>query len=314
MYIRRKVFSLGEGDIDYDYNIYQQLYSKAFEDGVDYVIEKMFAEDEGSKIKNFLKKHGIEYNSDINGIVVNNNRNGFNGRLEKEVNPATGTIHRLSFEELTKLAELADQGGVGTKPKNIFDRLWNFAGRKTNETAERGNLIKFLEETRNSRNKRNNDLAESNPDWVSPKLSTEYKNGSTITVFEGRGGSKNGSSPEKIAHIVETGKVPTQNKNIILDSLKEEGINDISKSDIWGVNEHNRKVANHIVDSLRTERDFNSLLSNLKITNAKEKEAFKNAVRNTRIGVVGAGTALAGGIGFGIHKLIKNKKENKEKD
>ena len=42
MYIRRKVFSLGEGNIDYDYNIYQQLYSEAFEDGVDYAIEKMF--------------------------------------------------------------------------------------------------------------------------------------------------------------------------------------------------------------------------------------------------------------------------------
>lgn len=42
MYIRRKVFSLGEGNIDYDYNIYQQLYSEAFDDGVDYAIEKMF--------------------------------------------------------------------------------------------------------------------------------------------------------------------------------------------------------------------------------------------------------------------------------
>jgi len=133
-------------------------------------------------------------------------------------------------------------------------------------------------------------------------------------VLEGRGGSKNGSSPEKIAHIVETGEVPPQHKEIILDSLKKEGINNISKSDIWGVNKHNRNVANHVVDSLREDRDFNSLLSDLKITNAKEKEAFKNAVRNTRIGVVGAGTALAGGIGLGIHKLIKNKKENKEKD
>ena len=46
MYIRRKVFSLGEGNIDYDYNIYQQLYSEAFEDGIDYAIEKMFADEE----------------------------------------------------------------------------------------------------------------------------------------------------------------------------------------------------------------------------------------------------------------------------
>ena len=44
MYIRRKVFSLGEGNIDYDYNIYQKLYSEAFEDGVNYAIEKMFAD------------------------------------------------------------------------------------------------------------------------------------------------------------------------------------------------------------------------------------------------------------------------------
>jgi hypothetical protein len=234
--------------------------------------------------------------------------------LEKEVYPVTGTIYKLSPEELTKLTELANQGVVGAKPKNILDRLWNFAGRKTNDTAEKENLIKFLEETRNSRNKRNNDLVESNPDWISPSSSSEYKNGSTITVLEGRGGSKNGSSPEKIAHIVETGEVPPQHKEIILDSLKKEGINNISKSDIWGVNKHNRNVANHVVDSLREDRDFNSLLSDLKITNAKEKEAFKNAVRNTRIGVVGAGTALAGGIGLGIHKLIKNKKENKEKD
>ena len=51
MYIRRKVFSLGEGNIDYDYNIYQQLYSEAFEDGIDYAIEKMFAS-KGQKKKN----------------------------------------------------------------------------------------------------------------------------------------------------------------------------------------------------------------------------------------------------------------------
>ena len=52
MYTRRKVFSLGEGNVDYDYNIYQQLYSEAFEDGVNYAIEKMFTSD------NDLEKYG----------------------------------------------------------------------------------------------------------------------------------------------------------------------------------------------------------------------------------------------------------------
>jgi len=39
MYARRKVFSLGDG------NIYQKLYSEAFEDGVSYAIQRMFADD-----------------------------------------------------------------------------------------------------------------------------------------------------------------------------------------------------------------------------------------------------------------------------
>lgn len=53
MYIRRKVFSLGEGNIDYDYNLYQALYSNyedpierfysdSFREGFDFYAQKMF--------------------------------------------------------------------------------------------------------------------------------------------------------------------------------------------------------------------------------------------------------------------------------
>ena len=189
-------------------SIREKIYSKAFEDGINYAIQKLFAEEEESKVKNFLKKYGIEYDNSFKGIIAGGKNNDFNGRLETSIDVdllSPKTIYKRSLEELTKITELVNKSGTGTKPKNSFDRLWNFAGRKTNETAERENLIKFLEETRNSRNKRNNDLVESNPDWISPRSSSEYKNGSTIAVLEGNGGNKNGSNPEKIAHIVETG-------------------------------------------------------------------------------------------------------------
>ena len=42
MYTRRKVFSIAN---DYDYNdYYERLYSDAFDDGIDYAIEKYFAD------------------------------------------------------------------------------------------------------------------------------------------------------------------------------------------------------------------------------------------------------------------------------
>ena len=73
MYIRRKVFSLGEGNIDYDYNLYQALYSDyeedyfdptydeverfysdSFDEGFDFYAQKMFGEFNENAMKNHL--------------------------------------------------------------------------------------------------------------------------------------------------------------------------------------------------------------------------------------------------------------------
>ena len=84
MYIRRKVFSLGEGNIDYDYNLYQALYSDyyyedpierfysdSFDEGVDFYAQKMFSFDKNEKVWiETLKNQGLSEREAIAQVVA----------------------------------------------------------------------------------------------------------------------------------------------------------------------------------------------------------------------------------------------------
>lgn len=196
MYIRRKVFSLGEGNIDYDYNLYQALYSDyeddyedpierfysdSFDEGFDFYAQKMFSFDKNEKVWiETLKNQGLSEREAIAQVVAsrrasNSHKNnpikvgGVDKLQERQEKYGSHTNRKIKGEtgsggQFLKFQGGASKNGVKYNPELIAANL-NSAGEIGKLTKELGlskNQIQKLEDDVNFQAQKRGELLSGN--------------------------------------------------------------------------------------------------------------------------------------------------------
>lgn len=152
MYIRRKVFSLGEGNIDYDYNLYQALYSDyedvsyedpierfysdSFDEGFDFYAQRMFSKggkknEEVETLKNQIQKleDNVNFQAQKRGELLSDNikltqeKNAIEKAAEEAANKAK--TKQEGLEKSLKRWKIGAGVGAGVAGLGLGAYLYN---------------------------------------------------------------------------------------------------------------------------------------------------------------------------------------------
>lgn len=300
MYIRRKVFSLGEGNIDYDYNLYQALYSDyeddygdpierfysdSFDEGFDFYAQKMFSFDKNEKAWiEMMKNQGLSEKEAIAQVVAsrkasNSHKNnpikvdGVDKLQERQEKYGSHTNRNIKGEtgsggQFLKFQGGASKNGVKYNPELIAANLKN-AGEIGNLTKELGlskNQIKKLEDDVNFQAQKRGELLSGNI-----KLTQENEG---------------------------------LNKRIA--SLNEDLGSAISERDEARRigDEYGKKYANERGAHLETKKAAEEAAKQAKA----KQEGLEKSLKRWKVGAgIGAGVAAAGGLGAYLYNRNKDR-------
>lgn len=171
MYIRRKVFSLGEGNIDYDYNLYQALYSDyeddyttydeierfysdSFDEGFDFYAQKMFGEFNEKavydKYYKQLRSQGVsKYDAEMQASKLMQEQKKKVGQRQTKFKTGTKTTEKLTFVPSDPETGKGSRTIINKKSTPIirqYDKT-----KHTDKLGEKqaGSILKLQEEKRN---------------------------------------------------------------------------------------------------------------------------------------------------------------------
>jgi len=173
MYIRRKVFSLGEGNIDYDYNLYQALYSDyeddyfdptydeierfysdSFDEGFDFYAQKMFGEFNEKavydKYYKQLRSQGVsKYDAGMQASKLMQEQKKKVGQRQTKFNTGTKTTEKLTFVPSDPSTGKGSRTIISQKSTPIIRQYDKTKHHDKLGEKQAGSILKLQEEKRN---------------------------------------------------------------------------------------------------------------------------------------------------------------------
>lgn len=328
MYIRRKVFSLGEGNIDYDYNLYQALYSDyeddyfdptydeierfysdSFDEGFDFYAQKMFGEFNEKavydKYYKQLRSQGVsKYDAEMQASKLMQEQKKKVGQRQTKFNTGTKTTEKLTFVPSDPSTGKGSRTIVSRKETPIirqYDKT-----KHTDKLGEKqaGSILKLQEEKRNKNgyNAMKNQLLET---LQNTKSESEGKIASLTdraTLAEGVLDATNRQNAlERDAF----------NKRIA--SLNEDLGSAISERDEARRigDEYGKKYANELgahAQTLKEKKAIEEAAAEAAKQAKAKQEGLEKSLKRWKVGAgIGAGVAGLGGLGAYLYNRNKDR-------
>ena len=269
MYIRRKVFSLGEGNIDYDYNLYQALYSDyeddyedpierfysdAFDEGFDFYVQRMFAEDASKKARK--EQYKTQYQNYI----------------------SQGYTHEAATKKAAEDVQGINSGLRGTRQKN------NEAVANSASTTD-----KSIYRTTDGK------LA-----YFDSKRGGFYDSkGKRVTNIGGAAGNSKDLLLQKLGEVDPNGGVITSEETIRTNQANA------AKRGLGKLGLYNKEEIQGLEDSLsKTKKAAEEAAKQAKA----KQEGLEKSLKRWKVGAgIGAGVAAAGGLGAYLYNRNKDR-------
>ena len=328
MYIRRKVFSLGEGNIDYDYNLYQALYSDyeddyfdptydeierfysdSFDEGFDFYAQKMFGEFNEKavydKYYKQLRSQGVsKYDAGMQASKLMQEQKKKVGQRQTKFNTGTKTTEKLTFVPSDPSTGKGSRTIISEKKSPIIRQYDKTKHIDKLGEKQAGSILKLQEEKRNKNgyNAMKNQLLET---LQNTKSESEGKIASLTdraTLAEGVLDATNRQNAQERDAF---------NKRIA--SLSDElGLskNQIQKLED-NLNFQAQKRGELLSDNIKLTQEKNAIekAAEEAAKQAKAKqEGLEKSLKRWKVGAgIGAGVAAAGGLGAYLYNRNKDR-------